>query len=56
MLKHSVTSRMVGAFAIIFSSKTLGFHKMLIVVHLENPEAVITVRRKEEKGSSQVIE
>jgi len=29
MLKYSVTSRMVGTFAIVFSSKTLGFRKSL---------------------------
>jgi hypothetical protein len=35
MLKHSVANRMLGTFAIIFSSKTLGFRKILIVVPLE---------------------
>jgi hypothetical protein len=49
MRKHSVTNRMVSTFAIILSSKTLGFCKMLIVLRLENPEGVMTFRTKEEE-------
>ena len=56
MIKHSVTSRMVGAFSIIFLSKTLGFCTMLIVLFVKNPEGVITVRKKRKKRSPQLIE
>jgi hypothetical protein len=37
MLKHSVTNRMVGTFATIFSSKTLGFRTMLIISSARKP-------------------
>ena len=51
MLKHSVTDRMVGTFAIILFRKHWVFRKMLIVLRLENQEGVMTVSKEEEKAS-----
>jgi len=47
---------MVGTFAIIFSPETLGFRKMLIVLRLEHPKAVMTFGTKEEEPRLQVTE
>jgi len=56
MLKHSVTNRMVGTFAIIFSSKTLGFRAIVVLLPLENLLGVMTFSRKAKNCFPQPIE
>jgi len=55
-LKHSVSNRRVGAFPMIFCSKTLGFRATVAVLPLENLRSVMTFSKKAKNRSQQPIE